>query len=194
MTEITTMTTIDLHQSATALERFAALPDAVASCHDLLRQQAGELSALRASNEGLEHALERLASELAGRISSACEDLSSEQFQRATVNPAMRQLVPIIDVARSVEDSVMNRSELEAVVLESRERCLSLLTLLGVDVLEARVGDDFDPSTMRPVQQSRTDDPACHKTVACVLRPGFRFGGTVLRAQDVALFVNPSER
>ncbi len=183
------MTTIphEEHVSA-AIERFAALPDEVEACAALQRAQNREIEELRASNERLEHELGAVPDQVAARLTGAIERIGSAHAKRDVVSMVTRQLTPIIDVARSIEESVLSRRELEEIIGEVRQRVLTLLRLLGVEVLEAEPGDPFDPTTMCPRQRSVTTDESCHRTVAAVLHPGFRFEGALIRAQDVAVY------
>jgi molecular chaperone GrpE (heat shock protein) len=56
----------------------------------------------------------------------------------------------------------------------------------GVRVLDGR--GRFDPSVHEALEVRPTSDPAQHETVCAVIRPGYAFGGRVLRPQQVAVY------
>lgn len=58
----------------------------------------------------------------------------------------------------------------------------------GVEVIEAKVGDPFDPSIHEAVSHegSATDDETPH-TIASALQNGFRLGGKVIRPAKVSV-------
>lgn len=67
------------------------------------------------------------------------------------------------------------------------ERIQMTLTDAGIET-DDPAGQPFDSRLYRAVQRLDTRDPQLHNTVAHTIRPGYRYGGQVLRPAEVAVY------
>ena len=156
--------------------------------------------------EDMVHVLERLQSmeqvqrELANRIESMEKHLSTEMTDtRRTLNSMRRDLlednktqvsrhafdaiVPVLDSMRALADGL--GTDEDAKIMAQLRAVISALSNLmqglGYEQFEAVVGEPFDPARMECLDFVEGEP----KIVLQAVRPGYRFGQTVMRPAGV---------
>lgn len=98
------------------------------------------------------------------------------------------ELLPVMDnLDRSLEASASSPDQpLREGVRMVRDQFDQVLRGFGVEPIDAR-GVPFDPSEHEAITMVPVDDPASHRKVVEVFRPGYRQEGKLLRAAQVGV-------
>lgn len=131
------------------------------------------------------------------RIQELLADLSAqkERLQREVQREQalargrlVAEILPVLDnLDRSLEASANSPDQpLREGVRMVRDQFDQVLRGFGVEPIDAR-GVPFDPSEHEAITMVRVDDPAAHRTVVDVFRPGYRQDGKLLRAAQVSV-------
>ncbi|WP_179150804.1 nucleotide exchange factor GrpE [Leifsonia sp. NCR5] len=152
-------------------------PDPIDALTLELRAYRDELA--QRETDSVQLVTERLKAEqqLTARMQERIESLQRDQA-RALLGPAVTELAnlhaAVAEAARrDYEPLGPERIRKEFDLLADQvERTIDLL---GAQTLDARPGDPFDMRQHTAAKQVPTADPALDKTIAAVLRQGFRF-------------------
>lgn len=109
--------------------------------------------------------------------------------------PAARKLIALAHQARSA--SGKHRSASDTKTADEfdffAEKVTDALEALGFEEVECEPGTPFNPRQHEAVKTTPVGDSALDRTVATVLRPGFRFAGATKTAFPVQVIVNGYE-
>ncbi|MSR28426.1 MAG: nucleotide exchange factor GrpE [Phycisphaerales bacterium] len=105
------------------------------------------------------------------------------------VTALARAIVPVLehlDVAIGHDLHSLDASKLAEAIEAFREDTLKALAKCGVERVEPKVGDEFDPTVHEAVMQQASDAAKPGHVAAC-LQAGYRFGEMALRSAKVAV-------
>lgn len=152
-------------------------PDPIEALTLELRGYRDELA--QRETDSIQLVAERLKAEqqLTARMQERIDALQRDQV-RALLGPAVTELAnlhaAVAEAARRDYESLgpdRIRKEFD-LLADQVERTIDLL---GAETIDARPGDPFDMRQHSAAKQVPTADPALDKTIAAVLRQGFRF-------------------
>lgn len=115
-----------------------------------------------------------------------------EQEPRLRMNAAggvVRNVIPVLDnfdLALAQDPSRMNVDAAIAGLRMVRTELIRALERSGVELIQPKAGDAFDPHQAEAIMQQPADGIASGH-VSMTLQPGYRLGDTVLRAAKVAV-------
>lgn len=132
------------------------------------------------------------------RLHEENQRLKAGEIQQI-VTPIFRDLVRLFD---DLSGSVLEyRSSSEPKLLDVardlacfRDVVSDILYRHGIERYEVDPGGAFDAKTHRVIRVAATSDPALDRTVARVVRPGFRSEARVLRAAEVEVYRHTPRR
>jgi|GEM_PF-6323724 len=141
----------------------------------------GLASGMAAMSAHLENQAKRAAASHAclQNIEGEQQRLSERAIRLEFLKPLARR---IIDFAAALQDMVEEQATSDAL----SEMLFELLAAFGVDLIQPRPGDAFDPRTMKPGAGSRASGKKRHR-VAELLRPGASSDGHVFECARVQI-------
>ena len=131
-----------------------------------------------------------LFQQLIDRLHTENEDLRRGQLDRL-LEPVFRDLMKLADDWRRMASSwAPDRAAAQPEQVAGLCRAMvedvdMILERHGVEPAVPEVGSSFDRREHRAVGDTSVDDPALDGTVSGVSRPGYRFGGRILRFPEV---------
>ena len=117
---------------------------------------------------------------------------TTEQEPRLRMNAAggvVRNVIPVLDnfdLALAQDPSRMNVDAAIAGLRMVRTELIRALERSGVELIQPKAGDAFDPHQAEAIMQQPAEGIASGH-VSMTLQPGYRLGDTVLRAAKVAV-------
>ncbi len=130
--------------------------------------------------------IQELLADLSAQKERLQREVRREQDQiRARI---VTELLPVLDnLDRSLEASANSPDQpLREGVRMVRDQFDQVLRGFGVELIDAR-GVPFDPAEHEAITMVPVDDPASHRKVVEVFRPGYRQDGKLLRAAQVGV-------
>jgi molecular chaperone GrpE (heat shock protein) len=144
------------------------------------------LSAIRTELAGL-HAQSKFLNEVVDRLHAENEQLR-RAGSKATVQPALRELIKLADDWRSRAVAVREGADPVRLCADVVEDVTLVLERQGIEAFSADAGVEFDRREHRAVGTQATDDESLDGRVAEVRRPGYRSEERVVRFAEVVVY------
>ena len=144
------------------------------------------LSAIRTELAGL-HVQSKFLNEVVDRLHAENEQLR-RAAAKATVQPALRELIKLADDWRSRAAAVREDADPRALCADVVEDVTLVLERHGIEAFSADAGAEFDRHEHRAVGTRQTEDVTLDGRVAEVRRPGYRSDERVVRFAEVVVY------
>jgi molecular chaperone GrpE (heat shock protein) len=144
------------------------------------------LGDIRAELAGL-HAQSKFLNEVIDRLHTENERLR-RAGSRATLQPALRELIKLADDWRSRSVAVREDADPGRLCADVVEDVTMILGRQGIDAFAVEAGTEFDRYQHRAVGTRATEDAALDGRVAEVRRPGYRDEERVVRFAEVVVY------
>jgi len=157
--------------------------------NDVLQDLAGRLDAIRAIlierlnyDKTKEEAFERLYAELDDAKEGRVYDL---------LHPTFFDLILLHDRVEGYVRSDERENGVSAFLESVRGEIVEILARRGVEIIEVP-SRTFDPALQKAIGVEETADPSKHHAIASIIRRGFRWGGRIVRAEEVIVMKHVS--
>ncbi|UOZ07943.1 nucleotide exchange factor GrpE [Amycolatopsis sp. WQ 127309] len=144
------------------------------------------LSAIRTELAGL-HAQSKFLNEVVDRLHAENEQLR-RAGSKATVQPALRELIKLADDWRSRAAAIREGADSARLCADVVEDVTLVLERQGVEAFSADAGAEFDRHEHRAVGTQVTEDETLDGRVAEARRPGYRSDERVVRFAEVVVY------
>lgn len=114
------------------------------------------------------------------------EEKRLQEFQDWIKREFIFQLIPILDSFNEALNRISSEQEKKSWmegISSIRDQILLVLKREGVELIEPKKGDQFDPRFHEVVSEAKD----CNDKIAKLLQPGYKIGETVLRPARVKL-------